>query len=133
MNKYLTLLAKRAERAYLSARIVLERPDLIAKPFGKQLGTYIQETLEQHLAINEAPQLPKLLDDALGYDAHESAGHYRALYFFYLQKSLQLEFAENDHSFEMSELVIDNIGLRKVAREAVDIATNAVGQTARSN
>lgn len=132
MNKYLTLIAKRTERAYLSARILFVRPDLAGKPFGQQLNTYILDTLDRFMDVAE-PELPELLDRALGYDADKSAGHYRALYFLYMRKHTELLLENMEQNIEMSETLLDNIGLRKVAREAVDIATNAVGPAVRNN
>lgn len=144
---YPTKLVRAAERVYLSARIILERPDLVGKKFSVQLETFRRDAVEDfvkaEMAYNELdedqqqeakkPEPSPLLERAFGCDADQSIGFYRAGYELNKERIYRTRELNTELHCIHTDLILDNIGLRSVAREAVDIATNAVGQQARSN
>ncbi|QMW02296.1 hypothetical protein [Spirosoma foliorum] len=118
------------------------RPDLAGLPFETMLRLFRQNAVEDYAIsyqdyldqkLSKKPILHSLVKRAYAYDPDHSIGYYRLQYAI-MEKRLELVEAQNiDLTGDHALLLADNIGLRDVAKQAVDIATNAVGPIARQN
>ncbi|WP_461040493.1 hypothetical protein [Spirosoma harenae] len=109
-----------------------ERPDLATKPFQQLLNTYISDTIHDHVERDDH-ELPRLVEQALAYDAQHTLGYYYAQYFFYMHKHTKLLLENMDEGLDSCHLLLDKIQLQKLICQLTDMLNKGRNLNNRQN